>query len=1222
MRFAEKLILHRHPEDAADGGGDGHGEGAPEEDAAGSGPHVGSPDIGGEAAEDGEEEEGYADDGPDEGGGGTQKGGGERHGGAGGEGHSGSEGGLQGAGGHVWHDAEFLAGVNGEGVLGHELFGHLAGEGGIEAALDVDIGELGEFARRVGAQFGGLAGEIGVFGIGLGTDGDVFPSGHGHGSGGETGEARDEDFRAPDTGRGNADDEAGGGDKAVIRPQDGGAKPADAVGAVSFAVRTDRHVTERSVAERRSGGDGSFGWAKEGGIFASVAMSLFAEAGEAALTWGGMSDPLAHKSSQELAERLSLALSAAEMGDWTWDRATDEVILSERVREIFGVPPGANPTRSEMRTMLSEDDQVRTRRAMEDAVKRKGAYEIDYQLRRSDGVVRSLISKGQCLLSPDGEVTGMVGVVQDVTEQVELARQLRDARERLEATLIAAEIGTWSWDIVSNVVTADANLAKIFFSDPKRTQGPVEDFVQQMHPEDRPRVEELIEKSMTTGIIDMDYRLVQPDGSVRWVIARGRVERDAEGKPVRLPGVIIDITEHKRQENEIRQARRKLDEQSRIFDTVLSVTDDFAYIFDLQGRFTFANRPLLELWGKTLPEIVGKTCLELGYPDWHAAMHMREIETVIATKKPIKAEVPYTAPTGIFGVYEYIFKPVLAEDGSVTAVAGTTRDVTDRKRDEAEMQRQHQVLQLLAEEKSLTEVLTALLRMVQEQAGDGMLAEIMILDNEGKLHHGAGPSMPKGFIQAITGTPIGPEVGSCGSAAWFGKPVYVTDIETDPLWKDFRGLAKEYNLRACWSCPILSSAEQVLGTFAMYYTEIREPQEKDHRIIETVTRTAGIAIERKQSEQALRRSRDEAEAANHAKDRFLAVLSHELRTPLTPVLMLVAARQRDPNLPPDLRADMAMIRRNLDLETTLIDDMLDLSRIMSGKLRLRFETATVNAVVSEACAICRPQIEEKAIKLECEWGENLGAIQADAARLQQVFWNVLKNAAKFTPEGGFIHVRTSAQGKGVEIRIEDSGVGIQPEALPKIFDAFEQGESKAGGLGLGLAISKALVELHGGTIRAESAGPGRGSVFVIELPVTDLEREDVRQASPQELQVKGAPRLLVVEDHADTAFVLCRLLEDSGYTVRHAGSLAEARALVKAEPFDVLISDIGLPDGTGYELMTELHNTGLPGIAMSGYGMDEDIRKSKAAGFLEHLVKPVDVAALQRTVQKALQGGK
>ncbi len=934
-----------------------------------------------------------------------------------------------------------------------------------------------------------------------------------------------------------------------------------------------------------------------------------------------MPDPLANKTPHELAERLSLALSAAEMGDWTWERASDEVIISDRVREIFGVPPGTKQTRSEMRALLSPEDQTRTREAMEDAVKRKGAYEIEYQFRRGDGASRWLTSKGQCLLGPDGEVSGMVGVVQDITDRVELAEQLRDARERLEATLIAAEIGTWTWDIVANMVTADTNLARIFFQDPTRTQGPVEDFVRQMHPEDRPRVSALIEKAMTTGVIDVDYRLLQADGTVRWVIARGRVERDEAGKPVRLPGVIIDITDHKRQENEIRQARRKLDEQSRIYDTALSVTDDFAYIFDLEGRFTFANRRLLEVWGKTLPEVVGKTCLDLGYPDWHAAMHMREIETVISTRQPIKGEVAYTAPTGIYGVYEYIFKPVLAEDGTVTAVAGTTRDVTERKSAEAEMKRQHQMLQLLAEEKSLTEVLTALLKMVEEQAGGEMHAEIMLLDNENRLHHGAGPTMPKDFIKAITGTPIGPEVGSCGSAAWFGKAVYVTDIATDPLWKDFRGLAESFHLRACWSCPIFSSAEQVMGTFAMYYNEPREPQEHDHRIIETVTRTAGIAIERKQSEQALRQSRDEAEAANHAKDRFLAVLSHELRTPLTPVLMLVAARQRDPNLSPDLRADMAMIRRNLDLETTLIDDMLDLSRIMSGKLRLRFETVTVNAVVSEACAICRPQIEEKSIKLDCGWGESLGSIQADAARLQQVFWNVLKNAAKFTPEGGSILVRTSQSEGMVEIRIEDSGVGIQPDALPKIFDAFEQGESKAGGLGLGLAISKALVDLHGGAIRAESAGPGKGSVFVITLPVTEVEKGEARPVSPQEQKVQGAPRLLVVEDHADTAFVLCRLLEASGYAVRHAASLAEARTLAKTEAFDVLISDIGLPDGTGYELMTELHNTGLPGIAMSGYGMDEDIRKSKAAGFFEHLVKPVDVAALQRTVQKALQGG-
>ncbi len=806
-----------------------------------------------------------------------------------------------------------------------------------------------------------------------------------------------------------------------------------------------------------------------------------------------MPESLADRPPEELAKRLALALAASDLGDWMWNRATDETVLSARACEILGYPPGTRPKRAESLALLSPEDQERSSRAVEAALASRGGYEMEYLLHRRDGSRCWALSKGQCLVNFRGEVTGMVGVLQDITARRE-------------------------------------------------------------------------------------------------------------------------------QEEALREAHRLLEEKTRIYDTALSVTDDFSYFFDLEGRFTFANRALLQVWGKTHDQIVGKTCLELGYPDWHAAMHEREIAQVIATRQPIKGEVPYTAPTGIFGVYEYIFKPVFDPEGRVISIAGTTRDVTDRKRVEAAVERQHQLLLLLAEDRPLENILTKLLQLVEELAEGEMHGAIMLLSEDGtRLMHGAAPTLPAGYNEAASGLPIGPSMGSCGSAAWSGQPVFVSDISTDPLWADFRDIAAQYNLRACWSCPILSKGDKVLGTFAMYYHEPREPREADRRIIETATRTASIAIERRQAEQALLKSRDEAEAANRAKDHFLAVLSHELRTPLTPVLMTVSARLLDPNLPPDLQADLAMIRRNLDLETTLIDDMLDLSRIMSGKLRLRQEVVSMDSVVSEACAICEPQIQEKALRLEQDFAAGSPTVHGDAARLQQVLWNVLKNAAKFTPAGGTIRVRVSTPPGQVAIRVEDNGVGIEREALPKIFDAFEQGSAKSVGLGLGLAISKALVELHGGAISAESGGSGHGSAFTILLPAAEpLPAIPPASLAPASEAAQTA-RLLVVEDHADTALVLCQLLKMLGYSVRHAGSLAEARALAASGTFDVLLSDVGLPDGTGYELMAELKSRDLIGIAMSGYGMDEDIRRGREAGFAEHLVKPVDVSVLQRTLQRLLQ---
>jgi PAS domain S-box-containing protein len=381
--------------------------------------------------------------------------------------------------------------------------------------------------------------------------------------------------------------------------------------------------------------------------------------------------------------------------------------------------------------------------------------------------------------------------------------------------------------------------------------------------------------------------------------------------------------------------------------------------------------------------------------------------------------------------------------------------------------------------------------------------------------------------------------------------------------------------------------------------------------------------DRKQLEAGLREAKDAAESANRSKDRFLAALSHELRTPLTPVHMVVAAMEADPALPQPLRSDLSMIRRNVELEMKLIDDLLDLNRIVSGKLQLHPQLVNLNEIARHVCANCRSQVLERRINLQCAFDESLAPIFVDPGRLQQVLWNVLKNAVKFTPEDGRIDVRTARVAGGrVRVQIQDSGIGIPPDILPRIFDAFEQGHANItrefGGLGLGLAISRALLELHHGSIRAESEGRGRGAQFIIELPEGGSEAEAARAESPRFLTADSRPlRLLLVEDHADTARLLGRLLEKSGHQVRIASSVSEALRLADDAQFDLIVSDLGLPDGTGYDLIRRLRSQRpIKGIAMSGYGMDDDIRKSREAGFSEHLVKPVDLVRLEQSIQR------
>jgi two-component system CheB/CheR fusion protein len=371
------------------------------------------------------------------------------------------------------------------------------------------------------------------------------------------------------------------------------------------------------------------------------------------------------------------------------------------------------------------------------------------------------------------------------------------------------------------------------------------------------------------------------------------------------------------------------------------------------------------------------------------------------------------------------------------------------------------------------------------------------------------------------------------------------------------------------------------------------------------------------------RLRMDAEAATRAKDRFLAVLSHELRTPLSPVVMTVAAMENNPDLPFALREDLAMIRRNIELETRLIDDLLDLSRITSGKMRLDIQPSHVHVALRQAVENCATETSAKKLNVRLDLRADDDLLNADPARLQQVFWNLLRNAAKFTPEGGDIDVRTETTGDKVRIEVRDTGVGMAPEFLPRVFEAFEQGDIKTnrqfGGLGLGLAVCKAVVDLHGGTIRAHSDGLGKGATFTVELPPAVAPgRASPPAARPLPHEgANGHLRVLLVEDHPDTRNVLARLLRASNHAVQTAGSVEAALQLAAAERFDVVVSDLGLPDGTGYDLMKQISQRyGIKGIALSGYGMEEDQRRSREAGFLEHIVKPVNVGQLEAVIKR------
>jgi len=375
----------------------------------------------------------------------------------------------------------------------------------------------------------------------------------------------------------------------------------------------------------------------------------------------------------------------------------------------------------------------------------------------------------------------------------------------------------------------------------------------------------------------------------------------------------------------------------------------------------------------------------------------------------------------------------------------------------------------------------------------------------------------------------------------------------------------------------------------------------------------------------------ESLAANEAKDRFLASLSHELRTPLTPVLAVVSALDGDARVHPDLRRPLDVVRRNVELEARLIDDLLDLTRIVRGKLELHPEVTDARVVVEHTIEICCGGEAAGPPRVVTDLAAEDHRIWADPSRLTQVLWNLLSNAVKFTPADGTITVRSCREEGLLLLQVSDTGIGIEPQVLPHVFDAFEQGRARSprggGGLGLGLAISKAIVELHGGRLTAESRGRGQGSTFTVSLPAA-LPKVDHDTGA---IEVAGEPvapppptaplHILLVEDHPDTAEAMAELLSLLGYRVTTAANLAEARAAAGAGKFDLLLSDLGLPDGSGLDLMRELarrNGDSLPGIALSGYGMEEDVRQSLEAGFRKHLTKPVTLQALEAAIREVV----
>ncbi|MES2595941.1 MAG: ATP-binding protein [Verrucomicrobiota bacterium] len=540
-----------------------------------------------------------------------------------------------------------------------------------------------------------------------------------------------------------------------------------------------------------------------------------------------------------------------------------------------------------------------------------------------------------------------------------------------------------------------------------------------------------------------------------------------------------------------------------------------------------------------------------------------------------------------------------------------------------ELETLHRVGLLLASKVDQSAVIQALIEATTDLTGAEFGACYLRsgTHNIWKRYASAGPQkdLLKGLREEEGADFFGTDFGADGM-------VHIPDhsVHTEPCCcsKFAEALLPGVTLRSCLTVALVDADQVVIGALIFGSSVPCLFSERSERIVSSIAIQAVVAIDKA-------RLYDSVKASSEAKDKFLAMISHELRTPLNPVLSIISGLNQDASLPPAFREEIAIVLRNVQLEARLIDDLLDFHRIIKGNIEFAREPVDVHAMIRNVVEICRTDVAGSSHHLQTLLESPRFTVEGDAARLQQVLWNVLKNAIKFTPSGGLLLIRTAMEEPAtLHISITDNGRGIEPDLLQGIFGAFEQGSvegmTQFGGLGLGLAIAKAFVEKHGGSVVAQSAGRGHGTTIEIRLPLADTDVLNLVDAaalppsasSPQ----SGSLSILLIDDHADTLWSLSRLLVRRGYTVTTAVDCAEARAHAARTVFDLIISDLGLPDGSGHDLMREIRKShATPAIALSGYGMESDVSQTKEAGFELHLTKPVDFQSLLRSIETLTQ---
>ena len=736
-----------------------------------------------------------------------------------------------------------------------------------------------------------------------------------------------------------------------------------------------------------------------------------------------------------------------------------------------------------------------------------------------------------------------------------------------------------------------------------------------------------------TGEFSGEVVSLTSNGETRHLEVSAFAMRNSVGEPLCYVSIKRDITERKRAEAAIRRSEQELAD---FFDNA----PIGLHWVGPDGTILRVNQCELDILGYSYEEYVGRNIR-----DFHCDQEVIGdiLNRLTAGELLNEYEARLRCKDGSIKNVR-INSSVYREEGKFVHTRCFTHDVTDRKLIEKRLALQYAVSKILSQSIDYADGTHDVLQTVCESIG-WQVGELWTTDYQSGVLRLVDfwyePLVEANEFEQITRERTFEKgVGLPGRIWESAKPVWIPNVTKDGNFPRAKAAAQS-GLRGAFGFPILLG-EEVVGVINFFSREIRQPDDELLKIIGSLSSQIGQFHELKRAEEKLaqllvseRNARADSDKANRLKDEFLATLSHELRTPLNAVIgwsrILKSGRLDEAS---ESHA-LDVVERNAWSQKQIIEDILDVSRVITGKLQLSFGPISLTSVVDAALDAVRPALEAKQIKIETEYQDNLRLIQGDSDRLQQVIWNLLSNASKFTPAGGMIRLSVTEEAGFAQIKVADTGPGVAPEFLPHVFERFRQADGSTtrthGGLGLGLAIVRHLVELHGGVISAKNAENETGAIFTVKLPLPSGELtlklppdDQAADIEPEILDLVNL-RILVVEDDADALDLITLELTDHGAMVTGVETAAEALDLLDREHFDLLISDIGLPETDGYKLIKQVrkqadkNGDSVPAIALTAYARTQDRIRAIAAGYNTHIAKPVETHELV-TVVKCLTG--